>query len=111
MNHSVMADLKRFERLSFLLVFVIYIFRTLLKIDYRKYSRYNAGFKYILVIIDAFSRFAYTAPLKFKTAEECANAIDKIFQNFSDVPILFSSDKGNEVDSYPDLFFKIIIIF
>ena len=68
-----------------------------MKIDYRKYSRFNEGFKYILVVIDAFSRFAYTAPLKFKTAEESAGAIDKIFENFQDVPILFSSDKGNEV--------------
>ena len=39
-------------------------------IDYRKYSRKNGGMKYILVIIDAFSRFAYTAPLKFKTSAE-----------------------------------------
>ena len=68
-----------------------------MKIDYRKYSRFNEGFKYILVVIDAFSRFAYTAPLKFKTAEESAAAIDQIFKDFQDVPILFSSDKGNEV--------------
>ena len=44
-----------------------------------------------------FSRYAHTAPLKFKTAEESATAIDMIFSKFRDVPILFSSDKGNEV--------------
>ena len=80
-----------------------YHLRTNLKIDYRKYSRFNEGYKYILVIIDAFSRFAYTAPLKFKTAEESAGAIDKIFEKFRDVPILFSSDKGNEVSKGPRL--------
>lgn len=78
-----------------------------MQIDYRKYSRFNEGYKYILVIIDAFSRFAYTAPLKFKTAEESAKAIDKIFSDFRDVPILFSSDKGNEVSIsivlFPDI--------
>ena len=74
-NHSVMADL----------------------IDYRKYSRQNQGFKYILVIIDAFSRFAYTAPLKFKTAEDSAKAIDSIFSSFPHPPTMFSSDKGNEL--------------
>ena len=68
----------------------------LLKIDYRKYSHHNKGYKYILVIIDAFSRFAYTVPLKFKTAEESAKAIDSVFDEFMDVPIFFSSDKGNE---------------
>lgn len=73
-NHSVMADL----------------------IDYRKYSRNNKGYKYILVVIDAFSRFAYTAPLKFKTAEDSAKALDSIFENFLHLPIMFSSDKGNE---------------
>ena len=66
-------------------------------IDYRKYSRQNQGFKYILVVIDAFSRFAYTAPLKFKTAEDSAKALDSIFANFLHPPTLFSSDKGNEL--------------
>lgn len=75
MNHSVMADL----------------------IDYRKYSRQNQGYKYILVVIDAFSRFAYTAPLKFKTAEDSAEALDSILSNFLHPPIMFSSDKGNEL--------------
>ena len=74
-NHSVMADL----------------------IDYRKYSRQNQGFKYILVVIDAFSRFAYTSPLKFKTAEDSAKAIDSIFSSFPHPPTMFSSDKGNEL--------------
>ena len=63
-------------------------------IDYRKYSRKNGGMKYILVIIDAFSRFAYTAPLKFKTAQESAEAMDKIFQKFKFPPVMFTSDKG-----------------
>ena len=73
-NHTVMADL----------------------IDYRKYSRTNKGFKYILVIIDAFSRMAYTAALKFKTAEDSANAIDSILETFLHPPVMFTSDKGNE---------------
>ena len=71
-NHTVMADL----------------------IDYRKYSRKNGGMKYILVIIDAFSRFAHTAPLKFKTAKDSAEAMDKIFSKFKFPPVMFTSDKG-----------------
>ena len=53
--------------------------------------------KYILVIIDAFSRFAYTAPLKFKTAQESAEAMDKIFQKFKFPPVMFTSDKGMSI--------------
>ena len=66
-------------------------------IDYRKYSRKNGGMKYILVIIDAFSRFAYTAPLKFKTAQDSAEAMDKIFQKFKFPPVMFTSDKGMSI--------------
>ena len=51
--------------------------------------------KYILVIIDAFSRFAHTAPLKFKTAKDSAEAMDKIFSKFKFPPVMFTSDKGN----------------
>ena len=71
-------------------------FYDFLKIDYRKFSRENKGYKYILVIIDSFSRFAHTVPLKFKTAEETAEAIDSVFSKFHDLPIFFTSDKGNE---------------
>jgi len=86
-NHSVMADL----------------------IDYRKYSRQNQGFKYILVVIDAFSRFAYTAPLKFKTAEDSAKALDSIFSNFLHPPTMFSSDKGNEFTTKNPFIRKILV--
>ena len=41
-------------------------------IDYQQYSYQNNGFKYILVVIDAFSRVAYTRALKQKTAEQCS---------------------------------------
>lgn len=71
-------------------------------IDYRKYSRKNGGMKYILVIIDAFSRFAYTEPLKFKTAKESAEAMDKIFNKFKFPPVMFTSDKGSIMSTdYP----------
>ena len=70
-------------------------------IDYRKYARKNGGMKYILVVIDAFSRFAYTEPLKFKTAQESADAMDKIFSKFKFPPVMFTSDKGfNSIQNF-----------
>ena len=47
-------------------------------------------------MIDAFSRFAWTRPLKSKRAEECATAMDSILSNFQYNPVFFTSDKGNE---------------
>ena len=74
------------------------IFHTIMAdlIDYRKLSHWNSGFKYILVIIDAFSRYAWTRPLKTKQAEECAKQIDDILSNMQYVPTFFTSDQGNE---------------
>ena len=65
-------------------------------IDYRKLSHSNGGYKYILVIIDAFSRFAWTRPMKSKQAEECARQMDDILSNMQYSPVFFTSDQGNE---------------
>ena len=56
--------------------------------------------KYILVIIDAFSRFAHTAPLKTKTAKDSAEAMDKIFDTFDFPPVMFTSDKGISLNNF-----------
>ena len=67
-------------------------------IDYQQLSRHNGGYKFILVIVDAFSRFAYTRPLKTKSAEETAIAIDDIIQSMAYPPSIFVSDKGGEFE-------------
>lgn len=36
-------------------------------IDYSKYSRWNAGFKYLLCVVDVFSRKAFVVPIKRKS--------------------------------------------
>ena len=50
-------------------------------------SRYNNGYKYILVFVDIFSRFAQTIPLKRKDGNTVPEALKKIlnsgyFNNF-----------------------------
>lgn len=62
-------------------------------IDYQQYSRKNNGFKYILVCVDAFSRFAHTAPLRNKTALTTAIALDNIMQSLPFPPTFFVTDK------------------
>ena len=67
-------------------------------IDYQQYFRQNGGARYILVVIDAFSRFAYTRALRSKKAEETANAIEDIIQSMAYPPTIFISDQGGEFD-------------
>jgi len=62
-------------------------------IDYQQFSRQNRGFKYILVVIDAFSRMAYTKKLTTKTAQESAQALDEIIEMMPYPPSIFVSDK------------------
>ena len=42
------------------------------------YADDNNGYKYLLVVIDIFSRYAWVQPLKDKTAPQIVNAFDKI---------------------------------
>ena len=43
-------------------------------------SKYNKGFQYVLVIIDVFSRFLFTHPLKNKKAKSVIEAMKYIFR-------------------------------
>jgi len=45
-----------------------------------KLARWNNGYKYLLVTIDALSRFARVVPLKRKTGEEVSKAFSNIFR-------------------------------
>jgi Integrase core domain len=59
-------------------------------------AEYNDEYKYILVVIDCFSKFAYTVPLKSKNADTVVGAFKKIFDDVKLTPIRMSSDRGKE---------------
>ena len=65
-------------------------------VDLTKLSRYNSGFKYILVCIDIFSKYAWVVPLKTKSASELENAIQTIFDKDQRQPQVLQTDKGTE---------------
>ena len=65
-------------------------------IDMQKCSRTNGGNKYILAVIDCFSRFAWCIPIKRKTPDEILNAFNILFASTSRKPIKIQSDKGRE---------------
>ena len=58
------------------------------------YAKVNKGYKYVLVVIDVFSRFAYALPLKSKTGIEVAQNISKLFE--SKHPLHVQTDLGKE---------------
>jgi Integrase core domain len=68
-------------------------------IDIQNFSRQNKGNKYILAVIDCFSRFAWCIPIKKKTPSEIIRAFDILFSGTSRRPIKLQSDKGKEFDN------------
>ena len=43
-------------------------------------AKANKGFKYLMTIINAFSKYAYAVPLKTKTGVEVARALEPILR-------------------------------
>ena len=66
--------------------------------DYQQFSRKNHGYKYILCIVDMFSRMNYVRPLHSKRSSEVAQQIDDIISSMQFLPRFFTSDKGLEFD-------------
>jgi len=64
-------------------------------VDYSKISKNNNGVKWLLVVVDIFSRYAFIEPMKNKTAEETAEAFEKII-NSRNKPIYIFHDMGGE---------------
>ena len=61
-----------------------------------KYSKQNKNYKYILVALDIFSRFAWARPLKTKTGKEVTGALRDIFTKSGRKPSRIWSDDGTE---------------
>ena len=63
-------------------------------IDLRSHSKVNGGFKYILMVIDVFSKYGWAVPLKSKTGSEVTGALETIFKNYT--PKKLWVDQGTE---------------
>ncbi|XP_065645501.1 uncharacterized protein LOC136075975 [Hydra vulgaris] len=50
-------------------------------IDMKSFSKFNDCIKYLLMVIDVFSKYGWIVPLKIKTGVDVANALNKIFGN------------------------------
>ena len=66
------------------------------------FSHQNKGYKYLLNVIDIYSRYAWSIPLPNKTAAEVAKALDIVLKElmlkFPDNFFTVTSDKSNEFE-------------
>ena len=72
-----------------------------------KYSKQNKNYKYILTIIDFFSKYSWCYALKTKKSEEIINSFKDIFKKSKRKPKLIQSDEGTEfTNNQTQTFFK-----
>lgn len=65
-------------------------------IDMQNLKKYNNGYNYILVVIDCFSKYAWTEPLKSKNKEDVTHAFQHIVTVSHRVPVNLQTDSGKE---------------
>ena len=63
-------------------------------VEMQRFSDWNKGIKYLLMVIDVFSKFGWIEPLENKKGETVASAFEKIFKCRQ--PRLLWTDKGKE---------------
>ncbi|GFR03771.1 uncharacterized transposon-derived protein F54H12.3 [Trichonephila clavata] len=63
-------------------------------VDLKHLGKHNNGFRYLLTVIDVFSKYARVSALKMKTAEAVKNAFENLFQQAK--PKNIQTDKGSE---------------
>lgn len=73
--------------------------------DMKNFKNINKGYKFILVVIDCFSKFVWCIPVKTKTKTEIYNAMNTIFKN-NRFPKNLQTDNGTEF--YNDEFKKLM---
>ena len=61
-----------------------------------KNKKYSQFYSFILTCIDVFSKYAWAIPIKTKSANETADAINNIFLNSKRKPRRVYSDRGKE---------------
>ena len=72
--------------------------------DMRLFSKFNKGIKYLLCVIDLFSKYAFVVPLKDKKGVSIVNAFQSILDKSGRKPNKIWVDQGSEF--YNDVFKK-----
>ena len=64
--------------------------------DMQLISKFNKGFRFLLCVIDIFSKYAWVVPLKDKKGASIVNAFQKILKESDRKPNKIWVDKGSE---------------
>ena len=64
--------------------------------DMSAYHEYNEGYRYILMVIDIFSRYGFAEPLKTKEGKEVSEALSHIMKRSGRKPFKLQVDLGKE---------------
>ena len=64
--------------------------------DMRLISKFNKGFRFLLCVIDIFSKYAWVVPLKDKKDVTITNAFQKVLKESDWRPNKIWVDKGSE---------------
>lgn len=98
-THTLHKDRRlKFKRKSYSISNIDDLWETDL-IDMQYLSRKNGGNKYILAVIDCFSKFGWCVPIKRKTPSEIIRAFTLLFSSTNRRPVCIQSDKGREFNN------------
>ena len=62
----------------------------------QKFSKWNDGVKYLLMVIDVFGKYVWIKPLKDKKTETVTKTFDETFKTSKRKPKMLWTDKGFE---------------
>ena len=91
---------KTFRRGKIFCYTIDYLWKTDL-VDMTKLSRENDGIKYLLTVIDTFSKYAWVQPLKSKSGSEILKAFPTILEANHRKQQKLRSDQGTEFTNVP----------
>ena len=98
-NHSIHRRIvkKTFPRRRIITQYPFQIFMAdLIEYPRNEYTYANRGHRFILVVIDCFSKMVYAAPVKRKNADYMSDAFESIFSKFDKFPNSIITDQGLE---------------
>ena len=64
--------------------------------EMQAFSKFNCGVRYLLTVIDVFSKYGWMLPLKDETGKSVADAFKEIFKKSKRKPEKLWTDKGRE---------------
>ena len=68
-------------------------------VEVQPLARYNNGYRYLITIIDTFSRYAWVRPLKTKSGSDVAQALEDVFRTSRRKPQKLCTDMGKEYEN------------